>query len=84
MKVLPHCTGFCRGGRAPCICQSGTTEIANAVPLDPTRTFGGRLERGQVIPIRPTVTGGQVSRWRRVRRWFRDLRDFLLAPTFRP
>ena len=84
MTKLPQCTGTCRQGRTRCDCQTGNTELANAVPLDPMRTFGGALRRGQLIRIQPTVTGGRIPRRRRVRRFLRQLWDLLTAPCFRP
>lgn len=73
---LPHCTGSCRGGRAPCNCATGQTELANAVPL--------RLELVRSQPSVPvTLTGGRIPRARRVRRFLRDLARFLSARRFR-
>jgi hypothetical protein len=77
-RPLPHCTGSCHGGRAPCNCPTGLTELANGVPL--------REQLVRSIPSRPPIqiSGGRVPRTRRVRRFLRALWDFLTAPCFKP
>lgn len=69
---LPHCTGSCHGGRSPCKCLTGTTELAS--------THAPRLE---LVVSRPTVrwqtSGGRVPRSRRVRRFIRALFRFFTA-----
>ena len=33
LTALPFCTGNCRGGRSPCNCATGYTELSNEVAL---------------------------------------------------
>lgn len=39
LVVYPHCSGFCRGGRAPCTCDTGCTELDNDIPPDADRVI---------------------------------------------
>lgn len=69
---LPHCTGKCDGGRSPCKCPTGQTEIANT---------HSHLHLVRSVPSRPPiqVTGGRVSRWKRLRRFLRAVWDHLTS-----
>jgi hypothetical protein len=59
---LPYCSGSCQGGRAPCNCPTGQTELANSVglrdefPAPPDRTaeddaFRAQFWQGLVLAV---------------------------------
>lgn len=56
---LPHCTGFCRGGRAPCNCATGHVdcELANDVPPDDKRVI-----QPPPAPLKPNHRAS-AARW---------------------
>jgi hypothetical protein len=69
---LPHCTGLCNGGRTPCKCATGCTEMANDIPMRP-----------DLPPIRVDMTTHRIPFGRRARRLLRDVWAFLMSPSFR-